>query len=114
MLATEIVRLLNWEGMLPEVIVVGIGYPTSDADIALDLRLRDMMPKAGPGARPDACLGFIREELIPHVEANYIADPGDRTIVGASAGGHFALYALFQASATFHRYCASSPAGVRP
>ncbi|MCA9712863.1 MAG: alpha/beta hydrolase, partial [Myxococcales bacterium] len=57
----------------------------------------------------DAFLDFIATELQPLVEANYPADPDDATIVGASLGGTFATYALFERPELFERYVIVSP-----
>ena len=98
---------LNFGQEMPEVIVVGIGYDTNNPMEWLELRGRDM---GEDGA--EAFLQFIQDELIPDIEANYRADPTDRTLAGHSLGGVFSLYALFHAPETFNRYIASSPGGV--
>ena len=120
---------------LPNAIVVGIGYPEDGAMDRLLLRTRDMTPSEDPlfaavndsevqavidaGGQPvfdhyrmggaDAFLDFIATELQPLVEANYPADPDDATIVGASLGGTFATYALFERPELFERYVIVSP-----
>jgi hypothetical protein len=43
------------------------------------------------------------------VEAEYRACPGDRALLGHSAGGMFALYALWQEPRLFWRYVIGSP-----
>ncbi|MEJ2538346.1 MAG: alpha/beta hydrolase-fold protein, partial [Calditrichia bacterium] len=54
-------------------------------------------------------LAFIRNEVIPYIEANYRVSKTDRAIMGYSLGGLFTLYALFHAPETFRRYFAGSP-----
>ena len=54
-------------------------------------------------------LKFITEELLPNVEERYRVDSNDRTLLGHSTGGHFALYALFQHPQMFHKYAIGSP-----
>ncbi len=54
-------------------------------------------------------LRFVREELIPLIEAEYRADSSDRALYGHSAGGWFGLYALLEGEGTFQRVIAGSP-----
>lgn len=54
-------------------------------------------------------LKSLKEEIIPFIDAEYNTKPGDRTIVGHSFGGLFALFALFEAPKMFSRYLVSSP-----
>ena len=51
----------------------------------------------------------LKEEIIPYIEKEFRAKPGNRTIVGHSLGGLFALYTLFQTPELFERYLVSSP-----
>lgn len=59
-----------------------------------------------------SCLEFLREELIPFIEANYRADrdPSPRALTGSSFGGLFTLIALFTEPAPCGGYVAASPA----
>jgi predicted alpha/beta superfamily hydrolase len=111
-MATEITRLLYfYREELPEVIVVGIGYTTDDPNEVKDLRLSDLTPtqtEAGTG-QAEQFLQFLQKDVIPSIEARYRADPVDRTLVGQSLGGLFALYVLFHAPETFQRYVVCSP-----
>ena len=43
------------------------------------------------------------------VERKYRTDPSDRALYGHSAGGLFAIYALFEGQGTFHRFIIGSP-----
>lgn len=87
---------------LPEIIIVGIGYPI-DAYV-FELRERDYAREA------DNFLQFIDEELIPFIDSNYRTQPSERAIAGLSFGGYFALYTLFNNPEIFNRYIAiSSP-----
>ena len=54
-------------------------------------------------------LQFIHNELMPWIEAEYRVDAGDRTLMGFSWGGEFALYALFHQPRLFQRYVVVSP-----
>ena len=109
--ATGIAHMSNWEGV-PKLIVVGIGYPTDDDDEIHSLREWDLLPTktADGGGGGPGFLQFIQDELIPHIDATYRTIPANRTLVGHSYGGLFAVYALFHATETFQRYIVISPA----
>jgi predicted alpha/beta superfamily hydrolase len=51
---------------------------------------------------------FLKEELIPYVEQKYPAN-GQRTLVGSSFSGLFALYAFFKDPDLFNSFVASDP-----
>jgi hypothetical protein len=128
---TDTARVMHMFDTVPEVIVVGIGYPMKsligeDFKRFIAHRVRDFTPvqsRCLEGQLGDwlggrqvetggagQFLAFIREELLPFIEAEYRADPDDRTLVGHSLAGLFALHALFQAPRIFHRYVSGSPA----
>jgi predicted alpha/beta superfamily hydrolase len=90
---------------VPEVITVGIGYGGTAVE-AFRLREADMF---GEGSKP--FLRFLQEELIPDIEANYRIDATERTLMGHSLGGQFALYTMYNAPDTFQNIIASSPDG---
>lgn len=127
-MVTEMTRAMSLQS-LPEVIIVGIGYPVetqfrqSFFDV-LRLRARDYTPVHDKevAARMQELVGqeldfggagrflkFIRHELLPLIEGQYRANPTQRTIVGHSWGGLFALYALFHEPKLFSNYIAGSP-----
>jgi predicted alpha/beta superfamily hydrolase len=108
---------------LPEMILVAIGYG-ADAISPGNQRSRDLPPTQAKyleipgyplsgqvmgGGGPNF-LRFIQEELIPHIESNYRADPSDRAYGGISWGGVFGLYTLFNQPGIFSRYMIGSPA----
>ena len=128
---TEITRGLQLLKEMPETLIVGIDYPMGDFRASLGVRFRDLTPtendewldesleeytelfgvpleSSGTGGADDF-LHCIHEELMPFVKENYRVDPDDKTIVGGSLGGLFALYVLFHQSSTFDRYIISSP-----
>lgn len=110
---------------VPEMIVVGIGYPNSSAKqlkgIFSELtaaRARDFTPTevrpnpdnpSWPSGGASDFLTFIRDDLKPMIDSDYRADLEDSAIYGASYGGLFALYVLFHKPETFNRYVAISP-----
>lgn len=131
----EAARILNNFGtQIPQLLIVGIGYPSGGRQIHVEQhRFFDLFPtedrefkewhqerwarerpELGPfdgyGGGGADFLRFVREELIPLVEAEYRADPSDRALYGHSAGGYFGLYALLEGEGTFQRVIAGSPA----
>lgn len=131
-LVSNIVNILNFPTKgIPRILVVGIGYPITGLEDWGAWRTRDLTPTNDPehdkswqhtlmrmsgredivvssGGAPQF-LAFIRDEVIPFVEANYRASKTDRALMGYSLGGLFTLYALFHAPETFQRYFAGSP-----
>jgi predicted alpha/beta superfamily hydrolase len=129
-LVTELTRIMAQCFEFPDTVIVGIGYPWVEPaheayDLASGLRTRDLTPviskfaegevlKYSPGLTQiesggaSEFLQFVTEELIPWVEAEYPAEPSDRTLLGHSWGGLFALYDLLHATA-FHRYVVCDP-----
>ena len=125
---------LSWPNpMIPEVILVGIGYGGSGQEAALNWvvgRTRDLTPvkniireesyqnrlKRGgisdidieTGGAPQF-LEFICDELFPLIESNYRIDKNLRMLSGYSAGGLFGLYALFHNPELFSKYFIGSP-----
>ncbi len=118
------------KGNLPEIIVVGIGYPIKDMFEWAAWRTRDLTPTNDTGTDSywntalarmshrkfevrsggaSKFLEFIINELIPFMESNYRVSHSDRGLAGYSYGGLFALYALFTHPETFGRYFAGSP-----
>lgn len=134
-MVTDMVRVMNVRvpfcNELPDAIVVGIGYPANGslAEIHaqwMHLRMRDFLPVRDEGdekfiqehfpipnhiASGDAghFLQFLHHELVPLIESDYRADGANRTVMGHSWGGLFALYALFHQPHLFQRYVVISP-----
>ena len=122
-LVRTIYRELRDENKIPEILIIGIGYPTDSWDKIQDLRARDLTPfsytpvysgspqqgfSLGTGGAPQF-LRFIRDELTPIVDSKYATRPDDTSLLGHSLGGLFTLYALFQGSGMFQRFVAGSP-----
>ena len=102
----ETARILHQRELVPELIIVGIGYPVGRFTNALaGPRQLDLSSEGAPGF-----LEFIRRELIPLVELEFRTDPADRAFYGHSLGGFFALYALLEGEGTFESVIAGSPA----
>ena len=104
--------------VIPEIIVVGIGYPGERADYAR-LRRSDLTPVAatyegasydGPSGHAQEFLSVVENEIIPFVEHEYRADLSYRVLAGSSLGGLFTLYAMFERPGLFVGHIAASPA----
>lgn len=110
-----------------EMIIVGIGYETTDVAMQTGLRSRDYTPSVNneivasmrailPWAEIENTSGeaadfliFIRDDVIPFIDSTYRTDPNTRIGHGHSFGGLFMLYTLFNKPDTFHHYIAASP-----
>ena len=103
--ASELART----GAAPEAIVVGVGYPYSIGEFERN-RWRDYSTARGA----ERFLSYLRDELIPYIDATYRTDPSlGRTLSGHSLGGFFALYALLvtgaEAEPPFSNFVAADP-----
>lgn len=126
----ETTRLFSFCGSIPEVIIVGIGYPVSpmlEKSIleVYGLRGRDLTPAidktweeenreemgmdfiGSGGAEP--FLNFLENELIPLVDSEYRTDSTKRIIAGFSLGALFVIYTMLAKPKLFFGYIASSP-----
>ena len=95
-------------------ILVGIGYP-SDTPLDFERRAFDLSPPA-PEARndppqggQDEFLAFIENRLMPKVAERFTVDQDQRSLVGHSFGGMFAIYTLFTRPDVFQNTVAVSP-----
>ncbi len=122
-LVTETARLLQYGQEIPEIVIVGIGYP--DDAKHLTLRDRDYIPpppgdsatqdevdeKPDPAMnRADLFLNCLREELMPYLHNQYRIDHDDTVLAGDSNSGLFAMYTVFHQPTLFKRYIIGSPA----
>jgi len=79
-----IVNQLVEKGEMPEVLIVGIGYPTGTNN-----RGRDFVSSYTHFYK------FLKDELIPFVDQSYNTSE-ERTLIGHSSGGFFTMYAFFR------------------
>jgi len=108
---------LVFDGIVPEYIVVGIGYSTQgqveEGDVVNILRKIDYTP-VRDASEPNtgdaaAFMSFIKSSVIPFVEDSYrIADY--RVFAGTSSGGLFSLYLMFENPGLFQGHIAIAPA----
>jgi uncharacterized protein len=104
---------LYYDNYIPEMIIVSVTYSGDHPDYET-LRAMDYTPVVDPtipgsGDAPKFH-AFLKEELIPMIEANYRVNPSRRVLMGHSFGGTFTLYALFSEPELFSDYVAGSPA----
>jgi predicted alpha/beta superfamily hydrolase len=127
-MATDIARWLAVQRDIRDIVVVGVGYPVGHFWDAVGARTLDLTPTEdhpwaeefarmfpsypapeGSGGAPEF-LAFLRNELIPFLEANYRVQSEGRALLGHSFGGLFALHALFFGEGAFSRFVVGSPA----
>jgi len=82
----EVTDALIAAGLVPEVILVGVGYPGNLH------RGRDFH------GSPNLFFGFLRNELLPALVAQYRVSDGETVLLGHSSGAAFAAYAFLKAS----------------
>jgi hypothetical protein len=114
---------MSYDGELPKMIIVGIGYQAENFMGTRAYRTLDYTPthveksdsmmtanhhvKMVSGGAGNFLL-VMKNEIIPFVEHSYSTNQ-DRTLSGHSFGGLFAAYVLFKEPLLFHRYLISSP-----
>ncbi|OVE78989.1 hypothetical protein BVY01_03910, partial [bacterium I07] len=114
-------RMLRLSREVPNLLLVGIAFEGTLSDFFFT-RSRDYTPTKvdakdlGGLARSiptsggaENFLQFIKEELIPFIEVNYRVDKSNRTLMGASLGGLFTTYVLFNQPELFQGYFLESP-----
>ncbi len=110
-IVSDSVRLLQFGNEIPDAIVVGVGYP--DNDMHLTLRNRDYLPSATDEASLSGKAyqfhQFLENELIPDLSSKYNLNLNDKTLLGDSYSGLFALYSLFKRPNYFQRLIVGSP-----
>jgi len=105
-------------GIVPSI-VVGIGYPNTTG-YNVDRRHLDFTrgpADAGmfPDKATDACGGqaayvrFLRNQLLPQIQALFDVDPDRRILLGHSLAGYFVLDLLSQRPDMFNGYISFSP-----
>ena len=131
-MVTGISRMMQQGRVIPEMVVVSIGYPlegfygddfiqffvrrgkdfTAVVDRQYEQTLANLLKieqmEIGTGGAEDF-LRFINEELTSLIETRYRINSADKTLLGHSTGGHFALYTLLKQPQIFQRYIVGSP-----
>lgn len=105
---------LAYDRVVPEFITIGLGYAETNANYG-DLRRWELSP-APFGDNGEASghasdfLHTLKTKVIPMVDAEYRTDPSYRVLAGASLGGLFTLYTMFDSPDLFQAYIAATPA----
>lgn len=104
-------------GRMEPVIVVGIcpiqalqsGYTGTSPSRCRDLTPTVLAGYPGSGGA-EYFAAFLRTELIPHIDANYLtrSDPADRCLAGHSLGGLFTWYGVFHLNDVFQKFLPAS------
>lgn len=106
---------LVFDKVCPEYIVVGLGYVGENLNYG-ELRSWELSPvQRGNDPQTGHAADFLKTietEIIPFIEKEYRADPGQRVLAGASLGGLFTLYAMYTRPDLFNGYIAVTPAVV--
>ena len=111
-------RRLGHEGpQAQQMVLVGLSYARGDSPTVS--RNRDYTPRQRASSTQDSSLRygeaeayvrFLREEVLPYLEANVPqADPARRYFAGHSYGGLFGAHVLLHHPDLFQRYILSSP-----
>jgi hypothetical protein len=114
---------MSYDGELPKMIIVGIGYQAENFIGTVSYRTLDYTPvrvikldsqmtanhhvKMVSGGAGNFLL-VMKNEIIPFIEKSYSTNR-DRVLAGHSFGGLFAAYVLFTEPLLFNRYLISSP-----
>lgn len=108
---------LWYDQIVPEYILVGIGYAGENVDYGQE-RMYELSPskqsygwakniKVQGGSRK--FLDAIKTEIIPYVETNTRAEPSFRVMAGSSMGGLFSLFCMYEEPGLFQGIVAGSP-----
>jgi uncharacterized protein len=114
---------MSYDGEVPNMIIVGIGYQAPNFMGTVPYRTLDYTPTKVPTADSQMTVnhhvkmvsggaaGFLRvmtEEIMPFIGQSYKTGH-DRSLAGHSFGGLFATYVLLNKPELFSRYLISSP-----
>lgn len=104
---------LSYGKHIPESLVVGISYDGENLDYG-KLRAMDLWHGTLHGdyegeGHSERFLNMIQTQVLPLMESEYRGDPRHRYLVGSSAGGLFALFAMLSKPQLFQGYVADSP-----
>jgi predicted alpha/beta superfamily hydrolase len=101
---------------MPQLIVVTLdhdGNSQVSRGKVMDLRRLDFTPTKMAGddysGGADKFLAFMKDELVPYIDATYRTDRHDRGLLGHSYGALFAIYAMLHEPDLFRRIVAASP-----
>lgn len=97
-----------WIDLLPKSIVVGIATVDRRRDFTFPTRIAKDLKEFPTTGKSAAFMRFIEQDLQPYVEKTYRTN-GQKTIIGQSLGGLFAIEVLLKKPALFNTYIIASP-----
>lgn len=97
-----------WIDVLPKSIVVGIATVDRRRDFTFPTRNKKDLKDYPTTGKSAAFMRFIEQDLQPYVEKTYRTN-GQKTIIGQSLGGLFAMEVLLKKPALFNTYIIASP-----
>ena len=108
--ATTTVYNYYWGGFMPEMVIIGI---SNRKNRTRDLTTSEIAYRRGAeftqeSGGAEIFTAFLKEELIPHIEANYPVT-GYRTLIGHSYAGLFSVNTLIWHTDLFANYLAIDP-----
>lgn len=98
LIVTDLSRDVAWAGELPEIIVVGVGYPTDNIDEITPPRERDY------SFAQDDFIEVLSSEIMPLIDSSYRTNVEDRALLGYQLGGNFVFHLLVVQPEMFNRY----------
>lgn len=111
-LMMSIIGNCRYDRLIPEMILIGIGWTGQEADEEVQkLSRRDFLAFVEDGHLRGGASSFvtvIEKEIIPYVETNF-ATNRNRCLFGSSIAAWFALFAAFYTPNLFTKYILSSP-----
>lgn len=90
-------------------LVIGIGYPTEDAQTLLSLRETDLAPLTPNLSNVEMFMSVITEYIPEFIHSELGITPGKQILLGHSWGGAMTLYVMLQNRHKIQGFLASSP-----
>lgn len=120
---SDVALNLGLARLLPRLIVIGVDWSARTAREVVHARALDFTPTVAAlppvaarnladapafGGAP-AFQAWLLDDALPELQAIYGIDPAQRTLIGHSLSGLFALYTLLTRPAAFARWLVASP-----
>jgi predicted alpha/beta superfamily hydrolase len=97
-----------WIDVLPKSIVVGIATVDRRRDFTFPTRNAKDLKEFPTTGKSAAFMRFLEKDLQPYLEKTYRTN-GQKTLIGQSLGGLFAMEVLLKKPALFNTYVIASP-----
>ena len=112
-ITSRIYNGLRFDGLVPEMIIVGINNSGRKAKSPTLHRTRDLTPtpikRLSTSGGASNFLKVLNNEIIPLIDKQYKSDKTNRTLVGTSHAGMFTHYALFSQPSLFNNFIINNP-----